>query len=75
MGSKGNTSDQGLEWAGDLKSSVLPSFLSCLLKHKSSKLTQPLPGLKHRTSEEYKGGWTRGPGGVTSTAASAGSQG
>lgn len=39
-----------------LKSGVLPWFPSSLyLKHKDSKLTQPLPSLKHRRPEEHTG--------------------
>lgn len=38
------------------KSGVLPRFPSSLyLKHKDSKLTQPLPGLKYRRPEEHTG--------------------
>lgn len=55
--SKKNDSDQGRGWiGGTLKSGVLPRFSSSLyLKHKDSKLTQPLPGLKHRRPEEHTG--------------------
>lgn len=54
---------------GPLSQASYLGFPHLYLKHKDSKLTQPLPGLKHRRMDQ-EGGWGEAP----STEASAGEQ-